>query len=108
LHTGKFGWYAQISGPALPENRQAYEQIVSSPSLFQQSLIVNSTIPATNSPLSCTTSGNTGNTYVISVVSGAARSPKQERRPGTSGFVNHTDTNMVGLQTNENGASEPW
>lgn len=99
-NSGKFGWYANLPGSS---GSGSYEQIVSSPSLFQQSLIVNSTIPATNAPLSCTVTGNTGNTYVISVVSGGTFTQNGSSTKLT-GFLNNTDQNMVGLQTNENGA----
>jgi type IV pilus assembly protein PilY1 len=99
-NSGVFGWYANLPGSS---GAGSYEQIVSSPSLFQQSLIVNSTIPATNSPLSCTTSGNTGNTYVLSVVSGGTFTQTGSSNK-TSGFLTNSDRNMVGLQTNENGA----
>jgi type IV pilus assembly protein PilY1 len=99
-NSGVFGWYANLPGTS---GTGSYEQIVSSPSLFQQSLIVNSTIPATNSPLSCTTGGNTGFTYVISVVSGGTFTQTGSTAK-TSGFLTNGDKNMVGLQTNENGA----
>jgi type IV pilus assembly protein PilY1 len=98
-NTGKFGWYANLPGTS---GTGSYEQIVSSPALFQQSLIVNSTIPATNAPLSCTTTGNTGNTYVVSVVDGGTFT-QTGTTSRTSGFLT-TDRNQVGLQTNENGA----
>jgi len=53
-NTGKFGWYANLPGTS---GTGSYETDRVQSVLFQQSLIVNSTIPATNSPLSCTTSG---------------------------------------------------
>jgi type IV pilus assembly protein PilY1 len=99
-NSGKFGWYANLPGSS---GTGSYEQIVSSPSLFQQGLIVNSTIPATNATLSCSVTTNTGNTYVISVVSGGTFTQTGSTNK-TSGFLNSTDTSMVGLQTNENGA----
>ena len=91
---GKFGWYANLPGGS--------EQIVSNPSLYQGGLIVNSTIPANNSLLSCTNNTDTGVTYDISVVTGGSF----QTSPGVyyTGFVNYASTQMVGLQTNETGS----
>ena len=103
---GKFGWYANL---AASSTTAGFEQIVSSPSLFQQALLVNSTVPATNAPLACTTNSDTGNTYVISVLSGGTfttggTTGSTGSTNKTSGFLNNNDVNMVGLATNENGA----
>jgi len=49
-----------------------------------------------------TTAGNTGNTYVVSVVDGGTFT-ETGTTSRTSGFLT-TDRNQVGLQTNENGA----
>jgi type IV pilus assembly protein PilY1 len=115
---GSFGWYVSLpntNGATLVTSAAGVtpvttapmtEQIVSSPTLFQSALIVNSTIPANNSILSCTQSTDTGITYVISVTTGGTFAS-----PGSSGsstsfasaFVNYKDTQMVGLQTNETG-----
>jgi hypothetical protein len=85
------------------------EQIVSPPVLDQSAFIVNSTIPANNSPLSCASNTDQGVTYVLSVTSGGTF--VQPSSSGTSGaptystaFVNYHDTTMVGLITNETGA----
>jgi type IV pilus assembly protein PilY1 len=72
---------------------------------------VNSTIPANNAILSCTSSTDTGVTYLISPISGGTFTStgigSSSSTPGsfTSGFVNNNHlANMVGLTTNETGA----
>ncbi len=94
-----FGWYVNLPGTS---GTGSAEQIVSNPILYQQALIVNSVIPASNSPLSCSSSTDQGITYVISVTSGGTFTTSTGTR--TSGFLNHTDTAMVGLLTNQTGA----
>ncbi len=104
-NSGKFGWYADLPG--------TNEQIVSTPTPYQQGLAVNSTIPANNAVLSCTSSTDTGVTYLISPISGGTFTStstgigSSSSTPGsfTSGFVNNNHlANMVGLTTNETGA----
>jgi type IV pilus assembly protein PilY1 len=108
---GVFGWFANLPASG--------EQIVSAPTIYQQSLIVNSTIPANNSLLSCTVSSDKGNTYVLSVTSGGTfvttstgSSSGGSSSGGSSagnlqsGFMNSNgDHNMVGQQTNETGSA---
>jgi type IV pilus assembly protein PilY1 len=111
--SGVFGWYANLPGSS--------EQIVSAPTIYQQSLIVNSTIPANNSVLSCTVSNDTGITYVLSITTGGtfvtsatgsssgssgSSSGGSSANNLQSGFMNSNgDRNMVGQQTNETGAA---
>ncbi len=108
--SGSFGWFANLpntNGATNTAGASLLEQIVSNPTLFQSALIVNSTIPANNSILSCTQSVDTGITYVISVTTGGTFvSPSTGTTPGSlsSAFVNYHDVNMAGLQTNETGS----
>jgi len=97
----ELGWYANLPGS---NGSGSYEQIVSNPTLYQQGLIVNSVVPATNSPLSCANVADNGITYILGVDSGGTFT-----NPGSStkvnAFVNfQSDVNMVGLTTNETGA----
>jgi len=95
-NSGKFGWYADL--PA------AQEQIVSTPTRYQQSVIVNSTIPANNAVLSCTSGTDTGYTYVFSPITGGTFPTPPSAANSTAFTKNKSDTKMVGLQTNETGA----
>jgi type IV pilus assembly protein PilY1 len=69
------------------------EQLVFNPLIYQNALIVNTTIPAANSPSSCTVLHDTGDTIAISLSTG-----------GSLGFfLNATSTNVAGSQTNGTG-----
>jgi type IV pilus assembly protein PilY1 len=98
-NTGSFGWYANLPSSG--------EQIVSSPTLYQQALVVNSTVPAGSSELSCTPSVDTGYTYVISVTTGGTFTTTSSSGTTTtsSGFKNNKgDTSLAGMNTNETGS----
>ncbi|HET9388796.1 MAG TPA: hypothetical protein VFO44_04045, partial [Steroidobacteraceae bacterium] len=82
----QFGW--QISLPG------AGEQVVFNPLLFQSAFIVNTTIPANNSPLSCAAAIDTGFTVAISVSTGGVI---------PHFFKNYNDTSAAGSQTNGTG-----
>lgn len=82
----QFGW--QISLPG------AGEQVVFNPLLFQSAFIVNTTIPANNSPLSCAAAIDTGFTVAISVSTGGVI---------PNFFKNYNDTSAAGSQTNGTG-----
>ncbi len=75
---------------ALPN---AGEQVIFNPLLYQNSFIVNTTIPAVNSPTSCQVNHDTGDTIAISVSTGGA----------VGFFKNTTDTSLAGAQTNGTG-----
>jgi type IV pilus assembly protein PilY1 len=60
--SSQFGWYLNLIG--------SQEQIIFNPELLQGVFLVNSTVPATNQPLACTTNTDTGFTYAISVLTG--------------------------------------
>jgi type IV pilus assembly protein PilY1 len=75
------------------------EQIVFNPLVYQNALIVNSTIPAVNSPSSCSVNHETGNTIAVSLLNGGALG-----NSSTGGFFkNTTDTNAAGSLTNGTG-----
>jgi type IV pilus assembly protein PilY1 len=111
-NAGKFGWFVNLpSGSGATSGGAAVlEQIVSSPTLFQDAFIVNSTIPANNRPLDCTSPTTDGGvTYALSVVSGGTfakggASPTPATTTFQSAFVNYRDTPTVGILTNETGA----
>lgn len=83
-----FGWRASLPGSS--------EQIIYNPQLIGTAFNVNSVIPANTSPLSCSSGLNTGYSYAITLVSGAAQSDF---------FASSTDTTAVGLLTNATGTS---
>jgi type IV pilus assembly protein PilY1 len=75
------------------------EQLVFNPLVYQNALIVNTTIPASNSPSSCSVAHDTGNTIAISLSTGGALGNST-----TGGFFkNTTDTNAAGSLTNGSG-----
>ena len=86
------------------------EQIISNPSLFEDGIIVNSTIPANNQPLNCNSpTTDQGVTYVVALVTGGTfasggASPGSGTTTFNSAFVNYRDTPTAGVQTNETGA----
>ena len=58
----QFGWYANLPGSS--------EQVIFNPVFFQGAILVDSTVPASNIPISCATSLDTGFTYSLSVANG--------------------------------------
>ncbi|HWM65072.1 MAG TPA: PilC/PilY family type IV pilus protein [Steroidobacteraceae bacterium] len=79
----QFGWTIALPGAA--------EQLVFNPLMYQDALIVNTTIPANNSPVSCATATDTGYTMAVAIDTGGVL-------PGF--FKNYSDTNAAGAQTN--------
>jgi type IV pilus assembly protein PilY1 len=75
------------------------EQIVFNPLVFQNALVVNTTIPAVNSPSSCTVQTNTGNTIAISLATGGSLG----NNVTGSYFVASSDPMLAGVQTNGTG-----
>jgi type IV pilus assembly protein PilY1 len=82
----QFGWVVALPGTS--------EQVIYNPLLYQKAFIVNTTIPANNSPTNCQVSTDTGDTIAISAATGGVI-------PGF--FKNTTDTNSAGNQTNGTG-----
>ena len=103
-----FGWKA-----ALPSTN---EQVVFNPQLVGGAFNINTTVPASNSLLSCTSSNDTGYTYLIQLATGGVASAANGN---TNIFINTTtynaststtsttvaDANAAGLQTNATGTS---
>jgi len=110
--SGSFGWYANLpqTNGTTTAGATVVEQIVSNPALFEDGLIVNSTIPANNQPLNCNSpTTDQGVTYVVALVSGGTfasggASPGSGTTTFNSAFVNYRDTATAGIQTNETGA----
>src|ERR1700687_879943 len=80
----------------------ANEQLIFNPLLYQDTFIVNTTIPAANTPPSCQVTHDTGNTIALSVSTGGASTTTSGNRT-TNFFKNTTDTNAAGSQTNGTG-----
>jgi type IV pilus assembly protein PilY1 len=108
----QFGFLVALPG--------AQEQIVFNPLVYQNALIVNTTIPAVNTPSSCSISHDTGNTIAISLLnggslgssgsgSGSSGSGSGGSGSGSGGagkgsfFKNSTDIQSAGSQSNGTG-----
>ena len=88
--TPKFGWYLNLIG--------GLEQIIYNPQLLQGVFTVNSIVPANNQPTSCVVNADTGFTYAISALTGAAP---------PNFFVQYHDAVAAGAQFNAVGTSFP-
>jgi len=75
------------------------EQVVFNPLVYQNALIVNTTIPAVNSPSSCTVQHDTGDTIAISLATGGSLG----NNVTGSYFVTSSDPQLAGVQTNGTG-----
>lgn len=97
----QLGWYATLPGGSLAKGGP--EQIVFNPSLVGGAFVVNSTVPADNNLLSCSTSTETGFTYAVSVLSGGAFDnffPEYHDYDSSDNPVN-----LAGIATNASGSS---
>jgi type IV pilus assembly protein PilY1 len=83
----QFGWILALPGTS--------EQVVFNPVLFQNAFVVNTTIPANNSPLNCQTNTDTGYTIAVGVGTGGALG---------SFFKNYNDAAAAGSQTDGSGS----
>ncbi|MBS0578663.1 MAG: pilus assembly protein PilY [Proteobacteria bacterium] len=100
--TAKFGWYIDLPG--------TQEQVIYSPELVAQALTVNTIVPALNAPTSCNNLADTGYTYVVSALTGAAFTqvflpPSEAANPNVNTNPRYTDTNAIAMQTNATGSS---
>ncbi|HLQ08449.1 MAG TPA: PilC/PilY family type IV pilus protein [Steroidobacteraceae bacterium] len=98
----QFGWYINLPG--------AREQIIYGPELVLQGLTVNSIVPATNNPTSCGNQSDTGFTYVLSAMTGAAFNqvflpPSEAANAAFNTNPMYTDTNAIAILTNATGSS---
>jgi type IV pilus assembly protein PilY1 len=102
----KFGWYANlVGGVTTPAGLQ--EQVIFSPVYFQGAILVDSTVPANNTPTSCSANLDAGFTYVLNATNGGIFSnafPTFE--PTTGNFANTlaNDPIAAGVQTNATGS----
>jgi type IV pilus assembly protein PilY1 len=109
-NAGAFGWFANLpgtQGATTSGGAPIIEQVVSNPSLFESAFIVNSTIPASNKPLSCATPlTDEGVLYALSVTTGGtfATTSGSGAPSFASAFVNFHDTALAGLATSETGS----
>ncbi|MBV8341848.1 MAG: pilus assembly protein PilY, partial [Gammaproteobacteria bacterium] len=97
----QFGWYFNLPG--------AQEQIVYNPELIAQAITVNSLVPAVYSRTACTSLSDTGFTYVVSAMTGAAFNevflPPSEAQTSLGTDPRYTDANAIGIQTDASGSS---
>jgi type IV pilus assembly protein PilY1 len=99
-------WSGSTTCIAVPNNSFGFkvallgvqEQVVFNPLIFQNAVLFNTTIPAVNSPVTCTVSPDTGYTIALNLSTGGALGT------GTgSFFLNSASTNTAGAQTNGTG-----
>jgi type IV pilus assembly protein PilY1 len=91
----KFGWYVNLPGTS--------EQVIFNPVYYQGALIVDSTVPANNTPTSCSSSLDTGFTYILNVANGGVFNdafPTFINNQGTTA----NDPLAAGVQTNATGS----
>jgi len=98
----QFGWYLNLPG--------TQEQIIYTPELVLQALTVNSVVPASSSPTSCSLPTDTGFTYVVSAMTGGAFNqvflpPSEATNSAINTNPRYTDSVAVGIQTNATGTS---
>ena len=104
-----FGWYANLNstqGATNSAGATLNEQIVSTPTLYQGAILVNSSIPANFSVLSCSVpSTDTGVLYAVSVATGGTliNGGGSTSNTYSSVFTAYKDTQTVGIPTNETG-----
>jgi type IV pilus assembly protein PilY1 len=98
----EYGWYINLPGGA--------EQVIYNPELVQQAITVNSIVPATNDPTSCALPLDTGFTYVLSAMTGAAFNqvflPASEAaNPNVNTNPAYLDSAAIAMQTDATGSS---
>jgi type IV pilus assembly protein PilY1 len=90
----QFGWYANLIGVS--------EQVIFNPVYFQGAILVDSTIPAVQTPTSCALVTDTGFTYAISVANGGVFTNAFPKYTKNGTLVN--DSTAAGVQTNATGS----
>ena len=85
--TPQYGWYITLGHPN--------EQVIFNPVIYQNALLVNTTVPADNSAFSCKNNGDGGYTIAVALDTGAAI-------PGL--FPLYNDTQVAGSLTNNSGS----
>lgn len=105
-NNNKFGWYANLIGTTVTtaggSTSGGTEQVIFNPVFFQGAMLVDSVIPANNSPTSCSSNLDAGFTYAISVANGGVfpNAFPSFTRNGT--LV--SDSTAAGVQTNATGS----
>jgi type IV pilus assembly protein PilY1 len=103
------GWYLLLPppGPSDPNNSNSptvAEQVLFAPALISGVFVVNTTVPPTNSPTTCSSTAATSWTMALDPTSGGALSSSFFQY--TSGkFINITATNAAGQPIGEQGVS---
>ena len=100
--TARFGWYIDLPG--------TQEQVIFSPELVAQAFTVNTIVPASNLPTSCTNQNDTGFTYVFNALTGAAFTqvflpPSEAANSAVNTNPRYTDAYAIAMQTNATGSS---
>jgi type IV pilus assembly protein PilY1 len=96
----QFGWYLALPGttPATGTPVTSYEQFIYNPEIVGTAVVINSILPAANSPTSCTIASDQGWTYAVNALTGSAL---------TNAFPQYYDANAAGVNTNATGGSFP-
>lgn len=91
----RYGWYADLSSSTV-NSSTVYEQIIHNPIISAGAFIFNTTIPAANTPISCTTTSASGWTFALDPSTGS----------GLNGFFsgNSSDTAGNALALNATGS----
>jgi type IV pilus assembly protein PilY1 len=97
----KFGWYANLIGGSATAAGAA-EQVIFNPVFFQGAMLVDSVVPATNVPTSCSLNLDSGFTYAISVANGGVF-PNVFPNFTRNGVL-VSDSTAAGVQTNATGS----
>jgi type IV pilus assembly protein PilY1 len=101
--TGTFGWFLNLPG----NTSQGSEQIVFNPQLLGSAFVVNSTVPADNIPTSCTVNTDTGFTYAVSMMNGAALNNFFPQYHDAAFPAGSTVGGIAGIETDATGTSFP-
>ena len=95
----ELGWYTPLPGyTTQSDGTVTPEQVIFSGTLVEGGYIINTLIPASNSPLNCTQSSNTGYTMALSPQTGG------QVASNTSFFANTTDTTQVNFNAYQGSA----
>jgi len=93
----QFGWYINVPGTSSGYGATTYEQFVFNPLILSTVVIFDSTLPAIDSPLACSSDLDTGWSYALDVRTGDAI-------PGFwQGYSSSSPSNSGGVQTNASG-----
>ncbi|WP_051710468.1 pilus assembly protein [Andreprevotia chitinilytica] len=94
-NNNKYGWYLNLP--------TSTEQVIYSPILYSGSIIINTTIPPTNTPLTCTASTATGWTMAINPVTGGAFQ-KSFFGDANNNFITYNGQVVSGIALNATGS----